>query len=220
MIIQDMESDASGSNIFKMNHLVYGEFYCYTQIFQEILQRFKLMTLKHEKVLFERFELYLPGGYHHNERADYDGSNKEISQFFRLLKEEIYSAGMNVQYVWVREQHIDIPLQHYHCMLLVNINDGEEWNLSGTISGLWSRIFESGLEGLVVPRNYDGLGREIDNGILITRPYSPDVMSEVDDHLKVQFDFVYSSCISWAIDLARVNHTSVTPRRIRRFGVS
>ena len=101
-----------------------------------------------------------------------------------------------------------------------NINDGEEWNLSGTISGLWSRIFESGLEGLVVPRNYDGLGREINNGILITRPYSPDVMSEVDDHLKVQFDFVYSSCISWAIDLARVNHTSVTPRRIRRFGVS
>ena len=58
MIIQDMESDVSGSSIFKMNHLVYGEFYCYTRIFQEILQRFKLMTLKHEKVLITYISLF------------------------------------------------------------------------------------------------------------------------------------------------------------------
>ena len=146
MIIKDITAN-SPSEIMLCPGF-YGEYYCYSKIFQEIIQRIKLMTLKHEQVLIQKFDLMFPHNYDRDANTEYNGSNKEISEFFRLLKEQVYSYGIDIQYVWVRDQTELSLVQHYHCMILLNAGITNN-RVPGNLSLLWSRVLDASILDIV-----------------------------------------------------------------------
>lgn len=216
-----MEIMETGTNeTFDFNHFLYGELSCYSKIFNAIANRYKLMVLKHENVLFMRFNLHIPYSCTVNEKLDFDMSNKEISRFFRHLKEEIYSFGIDVQYVWVREQGDIHELQSYHCILLLNGDIlNHDYHLSQSISELWGRILQCHKEITVTYGNSLYMGYNPAQGLLMHRPYR-DLHGEVTDQEIYEFNRAYNIYISAACDLSKVNHYSRTPYKIRKFGVS
>lgn len=196
----------------------YGEYFCYSKIFQEILHRIKLMTLKHEKVLIQKFDLMFPHNYETDVNNEYDGRNKEISEFFRLLKEQVYSYGIDIQYVWVRDQTDLFLVQHYHCMILLNA-DITDNRVPGNLSLLWSRVLDASILDIVKYINNDSMDSTIGNGIIIRRPSSSAKGEELRQQ-KMEFDYILDTCIQWGYDMAKINSLSHTPKHIKRYGVS
>ena len=196
----------------------YGEYFCYSKIFQEILHRIKLMTLKHEQVLIMKFDLLFPHGYDRDANKDYDGSNKEISEFFKLLKEHVYSYGIDIQYVWVRDQTEPYLVQHYHCMILLNAGITNK-SVSGNLSLLWSRVLDASIIDIVRHINNDRADNQVRDGIIIRRP-SISASGEILRQQKMEFDYILDTCLIWAYDMAKINSQSHTPKHIKRYGVS
>lgn len=191
-----------------------GNLFCYTQILQDILERFNHMTQKHNKVLFIRFDLHFPVEYQSN------GGNDEVSLLFKLLKENILRHGIDIQYVWVREQNNNKDMPHYHGILLLNGNKIQHYfPILEKVAEIWGRIIGSFTGGYVNYCNHDYQGQSSDNGIMIRRPSSLALGGEL---LKQQQEFnqSYQHCFAWASYLAKVNQKSCTPFGIRRFNSS
>lgn len=190
-----------------------GDFYCFTQILQDIFERFNYMTQKHNKVLFIRFDLHFPVGYIH------DGGNTEVSLLFKLLKESLLRRGIDTQYVWVREQNFQNEVPHYHAILLLNGNKVQNYfPILAKVTKTWGRILGQNALGCV---NYcnNCNGVPVDNGIMIRRPSS---LAVGDELLRQQqeYTFLYQHCFSWASYLAKINQKSFTPYGVRRFNSS
>lgn len=196
----------------------YGEYFCYSKIFQEFLLRIKLMTLKHDKVLIQKFDLMFPHDYNRDVNNEYDGRNKEISEFFRVLKEHVYSYGIDIQYVWVRDQAEPFLVQHYHCMILLNAGITDN-SVSGNLSLLWSRVLDASIQGIVRYINNECADNTAGNGIIIRRPSSSAKGEELRQQ-KMEFDYILETCFIWAYDMAKINSKCQTPKHIKRYGVS
>lgn len=216
MIIQEV-SNYSPSSVF-LNQGFSGEFSCYSKIFQEILQRFKLMTLKHEKVLFIRFDLRFPDGYLTSAENDFNDSDKEISTFFLMLKEHIFSYGIDIQYVWVKDQSYISKQQKYQCMALLSA-DIPDNSITEAVSLIWSRVIDVSTQDFVLHINRDSFGKSVENGIIIKKPSA----NAKDEELKNQqfdFDYTFGSCILWASYLGKIDNISQAQENMRRFGFS
>lgn len=190
-----------------------GNLFCYTQILQDIFERFNHMTQKHNKVLFIRFDLHFPVDYHSN------GGNDEVSLLFKLFKENLLRHCIDIQYVWVREQNTISEKPHYHGILLLNGNKVQNYfPILEKVSKTWGMVLRQNAVGCVnYCNNYNGV--PVDNGIMIRRPSSLVVGDEL---LRQQYEFnqAYQHCFAWASYLAKVNQKSSTPFGIRRFNSS
>ena len=216
MIIKEVAID-SDSDVMHA-HGFYGEYYCYSKIFQEIIQRIKLMALKHEQILILKFDLLFPLGYERDVDTDYDGSNKEISEFFRMFKEDVYSYGIDMQYVWVRDQSELFLLQHYHCIVFLNASTSDS-SIHKNLSVLWSRIVDTSIQGMVRYTNHDYLGNDVENSLILRRPLLSAKGEELREQ-RMEFDHILETCLRWAYDMSKINSLSHTPKHIKRYGVS
>lgn len=238
MIIQEIsrESDPKTFHVYFGNC---GEYYCYTQIYQEMMQRLNLMTAKHSKVLFVRFDLTLPSVNGNNSQNNLERNENEIAVFFELLEDDLLALAIDVQYVWVRDQSETSDHQLYHCMLLLN---GEilqqQYSLPERISAIWSRALDCktgeyvnnqaqaidslNAEALVDYCKRDCFGRPVGKGILILRP-SIDSSGEVLKQQRFEFDYAYTRCLSWASFMSKAtsaNQANQAPCSMKRYGMS
>ncbi len=188
--------------------------YNYEIILHKIKDTFDYMISKHNKVLFIRFDLHFPYGYQG------DGTNKELSDFLRLFKEYYTRHGIDVHYIWVREQSETKSIPHYHCVVLFDGNKIQKYfSVLERASAVWSRIVGFTAEGLVNYCNRDYNGKRVENGIMIRRPSSIATGERLQE-LEAEFRSDYEKCFRWASYLAKVNQKSMTPYSVRRFGTS
>lgn len=197
-----------------INNGCFGNLSCYSVILQDILYRFRLMTERHNKVLFVRFDLHFPDGH------ICEGFNQELSDFFKLFKEYYTRKGIDTHYIWVREQSKKNHRPHYHCVVLFDGNKIQKYYpVLEKAAEIWARVIGADGDGLVNFCNKDYDGRKVENGIMIYRPSS----LATGERLYVQqrrYEEDYDKCFRWASYLAKVNQKKDTPFSARRYGVS
>src|ERR1700756_2513691 len=104
------------------------------EILNCIKQRMDYMIEYHCKVLFVRFDVRFPAGMVHH------GPNTEISQLIKALKAFYTEQGIDVHYIWAREQWSS-EAPHYHVVFL--LNGSRVQNPMGVwvkAAELWSRV--------------------------------------------------------------------------------
>ncbi|KAA1054440.1 YagK/YfjJ domain-containing protein [Azospirillum argentinense] len=183
-----------------------------TDILTCIQDRMIYMIAHHCKVFFVRFDARLPEGYLH------DGGNREISQLMKALKEFYAYQGVEMHYVWVREQ-VSSPVPHYHVVLLVNGSLIQ--NATGIwakAQKLWSRI-TGGPNGLIhhcwpTRKGLSGIG-----GIMIRRPSGvatgPQLLLQ-----QQEYNATWSAAQESAAYLAKTYSKGNAPHRVREYGAS
>lgn len=191
-----------------VNNGTYGNLYCNQDILKNIYEQMVVMSNKHNKVYFVRFDLRYPIGY---ERSD---GSEHISELFKRLVERYQRQGTDTRYIWAREQKTDQDVQHYHCVLLMDGNRVQSYfPILKVVTEIWGRILGRDGRGLVDYCNRQG------NGIMIERPSSKavghELMRQQNDY-KEQFD----QCFKWASYLAKVNQKAYTPYSMRSYGAS
>jgi len=199
-----------------------GQFYCFDIILQKIHERLMHMVGKHSRVCFIRFDIHFPGiGY------TPVGHNHEISRLFKMLKENARARGIDLHFVWVREQEQAIH-PHYHAIALINGAKVQDYRgFLCEVERCWKHVLKT--VAVDVPIDARGLidwcdkdrftGLPIENGIMIQRPLLQSQGLERQQQEQV-FQETVNRCFHWASYLAKVNQKSNTPDGSRRFGVS
>lgn len=206
-------TNASEFNGHPINTGSNGEYYCYDMILHKLDERMTWMTNKHCRVLFVRFDLGLPEN--HMTR----GGNAEVSHLFKIMKENARNLGIDIHYVWVREQSRE-KHQHYHCAVLLNGSMVRDYRrFLGEITRVWGNILGCDGKGHVdwCDRSRDGI--TVENGIMIEGPRqnaSGKSFFEQDEHFKASL----RRCFEWASYLAKTNQKDNTPYRVHRFNAS
>ncbi len=201
-------------NDLPINNGCFSNLECYSAILQDILNRFRLMTMRHNKVLFVRFDLHFPYGY------ECEGFNQELSEFFKLFKEFYTRKGIDTHYIWVREQSNSNNLPHYHCVVLFDGNKIQKYYpVLEKVVDIWARVIGADGNGLVNFCNKDYNGWKVENGIIIYRPSSLATGERLYEQ-KRRYAEDFEKCFKWASYLAKVNQKQDTPFSARRFGVS
>ncbi len=201
-------------NGLPINIGTYGKLECYTDVLHHILNRFSIMTWKHNKTLFVRFDTHFPYGY------TCVGCNQEISDFVKLFKEYYSRHRIDCHYIWVREQSATNKLPHYHFVTLFDGNKIQKYYpVVERAADIWSRVVSSNEAGLVNYCDKDYENKKVENGIMIRRPSSLATGEKLhEEQIKYEEDF--NRCFRWASYLAKVNQKQNTPPSVRRFGSS
>lgn len=190
-----------------------GEYFSYEIILQKIYERMMLMTNRHCRVLFIRFDLRFPINYMSNE------SNDEISHLFKIMKQNAYSRGIDLHFVWVREQSRE-KHQHYHCVVLLNGSlVGNYRRFLGEVQRVWGHVLNSDATGLVDWCDRDRTGLPVGNGIMIERPQQAATGASFHEQNELYNDTL-RRCFKWASYLAKTNQKDNTPYKVRRFNAS
>jgi len=178
-----------------------------------IRERMDFMISHHCKVLFVRFDVRFPDGYPH------DGSNREMSQFMKLLKEFYTDQLVLVHYIWVREQ-VNSAVPHYHVVLLVN--GSKIQNPMGIwlkAQEVWNRVVGVTYSGLINFCRHQYRGQPGTGSIMIRRPSA----TAVGESLQVQqqeFDQARAAALERADYLAKTYSKGNAPYRVREYGAS
>lgn len=181
-------------------------------ILNGIQARLDQMIAQHCKVLSVRFDVRFPSGYLH------DGSNQALSRFMKALKEFYTWHGVEIQYVWVREQ-VSSEVPHYHVVLFVNGSHRQDargiWIKAQEV---WSRIV-GGSEGLIHfcwpwYQGHTGVG-----GIMIRRPSGNAIGPQLLEQQQA-FAAARSAALEHAAYLAKEYSKGNAPERVREFGAS
>lgn len=190
-----------------------GQHECYDLMLYRIRRHMDLMTARHGKVLFIRFDLRFPQGF------AYDKSNDKVSRLFKRLKEKYEYDNIDLHFMWFREQSRE-KHQHYHCVLLI---DGDKIQrycpVLEYITHVWGRLLKCNPAGLVDYCNFNRGGNAAENGIMIRRPSSKADGKELMDQ-EQRFRSTFEKCHHWASYLAKVNQKANIPSGVRRFGLS
>ena len=168
---------------------------CRTDILDKLKQLLDFYTTKHNKVIFIRFDLHFPAGYHFQNSGEY--FSEFMAWYIKILKRQ----GFDPYYFWVREQNKSIN-PHYHCILLLNGNLVQKYYYYVKIAeDCWMRTLGfHDAEGLV---DYCCQGK---NGIMIRR----------DD----TFQQFYNLCYYWGSYLAKTNQKGNAPKGAHEWGSS
>lgn len=146
--------------------------------------------------MYVRFDLGFPDGFK-SAMAGFNGSNWEISTFFKILKEHIFSLyGSDIEYAWSNEQE-----KLFNCLILLRADDFI-YPITELLSHLWSRILNV---------HDDSFNRTIERGTIMT-PYGLATGEE--------FDYKFSLCLAWASYLSQIDDFDQYPNDYRRFGFS
>jgi len=184
----------------------------YSNINKKFDERLDHMIDKHNKVTFFRFDVRFPENYPH------DGTNHDLSNFIKLLKEPLTRDGNEMHYVWCREKKTS-ENPHYHVAALV---DGSQTQRADGIlqnaSDIWQNITGSSKEGLI---DYCSSfhGQKVQKQIRIDRPSSKkdgDVLAQQRQRFEAKMDEVRKR----AHYLGKDNQKGDVPNRVREYGAS
>lgn len=190
-----------------------GEHACYDFMLYRIYRHMNLMVEKHNKVLFIRFDLRFPQAFRD------DKSNDKVSRLFKILREHYAYRGIDLQFMWFREQSRE-KHQHYHCVVLLDGNKIQHYYpVLEYISSVWGGLLKFNPNGLVDYCEFDRAGNPAKNGIMIRRPSSVATGETLFDQEQM-FNMNFENCYKWASYLAKVNQKENTPAGVRRFGLS
>lgn len=164
------------------------------------------MVARFSRVLCVRIDVRFPADYPH------DGMNSEIGEMTKRLRESLGFHGIEVQYVWVREQKTsDNP--HYHLMVFV---DGHEvrspYRIFSAAERFWGNIIGASAKGLIDHCNHEYNGDRAHNGIMLRRP-----TNEVSGQ---EFDDARAYVLFRAAYLAKTHTKGNAPYRVREYGYS
>ena len=143
-----------------------------TSMRQDILSRIDAMhdymTEKHNKVFSARFDVRFPA-YYPSSGADIE---KKISTFSRRLKEYYDNHGIDIAYLWVREQ-VSSPHPHYHFSVLVDGGKVQStYGLHQQAERAWKNTLKTDQDGLIDQCPHSRDGRPSLNGTMIRRASS------------------------------------------------
>lgn len=171
------------------------------------------MTARFSRVLCVRIDVRFPADYPHT------GMNSEIGELTKRLRESLGFHGIEIQYVWVREQKAsDNP--HYHLMVFV---DGHEvtspYRIFSAAERLWGNIIGVSAKGLIDHCNHEYNGDRAHNGIMLRRPSNKASGQEFDEQSQ-EFDNSRAYALSRASYLAKTHTKGNAPYRVREYGYS
>lgn len=171
------------------------------------------MTERFSRVLCVRIDVRFPADYPH------DGLNREIGDMTKRLREGLGFHGIEVQYIWTREQKTS-ENPHYHLMVFV---DGHEvtspYRIFSAAERLWGNIIGVSARGLIDHCNHDHNGIAAYNGIMLLRPRDKASGQEFDEQSQ-EFDNSRAYVLSRASYLAKTHTKGNAPYRVREYGYS
>ncbi|RJP85371.1 MAG: inovirus Gp2 family protein [Desulfobacteraceae bacterium] len=207
------KTNAPEFNNLPINTGTDGQYFCFEMMLHKIQERLFHMITKHNKVLFIRFDLTFPKNYFSDE------SNDKVSRLFKILKENATYKGIDLQFIWTREQSRE-KHQHYHCILLIDGNKVQSYySVLKIVSKIWGRLLQCDPAGLVDYCDRKLEGESVPNGIMLRRPSKEADEFEYRDQENNLFAGIDRS-FRWSSYLAKVKQKSNTPEGLRRFGVS
>jgi hypothetical protein len=184
----------------------------YSKINDQFDERLEYMISRHNKVTCCRFDVRYPQDYLH------DGTNNDLSNLLKLVKEPLTRDGIEMHYVWCRERNTsDNP--HYHVAVLLN------GNLVQRVDGIfqhtariWSQIIGSPKEGLI-DHCSTFMGEKVPKQIRINRPSS----MKGGEALMIQqqqFKAQKEEARKRAHYLGKDDQKGDVPKRVREYGAS
>lgn len=190
-----------------------------TSMRQDILSRIDAMhdymTEKHNKVFSARFDVRFPASYPSSE-ADIE---KKISTFSRRLKEHYDNRGIDLAYLWVREQ-VSSTHPHYHFSVLVDgVKVQSTYGLHQQAERAWKNALKTDQDGLIDHCNHSRDGRTSLNGTMIRRASSKANGDELKGQ-QVQFEKNINYSKDMASYLAKAYSKDKAPRKAHDFGGS
>lgn len=206
-------TNSSLFNSYNINTGTDGKHFCYNQILKKLEDIMTYMTKRHCRVLFVRFDIRFPQEYNPT------GGNNEISHLFKILKENSNNKGIDLRFLWVREQSRE-KQQHYHCVVLLNGNRVRDYRrFLAVVTKTWGYVIGCDPSGLV---DWCDRGRndlKTTNGIRIDRPQGNTIQEERALQMQA-FNDTFSACFYWGSYLAKENQKANTPKGVRRYGAS
>lgn len=171
------------------------------------------MTARFSRVLCIRMDVRFPTNYPHG------GLNREIGDLTKRLRESLGFHGIEVQYVWAREQNeSDNP--HYHLMVFVNGHEVESpYRIFSAAERLWGNIVGINAKGLIDHCNHDYNGTQARNEIMLCRPTNKASGQKLDEQRR-KFDKARADVLSRATYLAKTRTKGDAPYRVREYGYS
>jgi len=171
------------------------------------------MTAKHFRVLFFRFDVRFPHGYPHN------GLNSELSELLKLIKEAYTRDGIELHYVWAREQDTsDVP--HYHVAMTVNGSRVQDpRGIQHMAERIWQRITGVSYSGLIDFCCHDYRGQATYSHIMIER-CPEDATGEVALTRQRCFEAACAEALQRGSYLAKTHTKGNAPFRVREYGAS
>lgn len=181
------------------------------RVMTKINSRLCYMLESHNKVLVVRFDIRFPQGY--------TPTGVELSNFIKLFKEYHQRHGLNIHYIWVREQ-ANGAVHHYHLMIMVNGSIMQNpYCLLQKADEIWARVVGYDGPGLVHFCNTEWMGERASSSTMIRRPSSVATGME-----RVQQEQQFQSSIArvhaQADYLAKEETKGEAPYRMREFGCS
>lgn len=171
------------------------------------------MTARFSRVLCIRMDVRFPADYPH------DGMNSEIGDLTKRLREGLGFHGIEVQYVWVREQKTS-ENPRYHLIVFV---DGHEvrspYRIFSAAERLWGNIIGVCAVGLIDHCNHEYNGVAAQNGIMLRRPNNMASDQEFDEQSQA-FDSARAYVLYRASYLAKTHTKGNAPYRVREYGYS
>lgn len=192
-----------------INTGITGQFGCYEDILASIKKVMDYMLSKYSKVLFVRFDVSFPAGY------PFAQNGTELSHFIKIMRENGKNSGIELGYVWCREQESsDNP--HFHFIALLNGHKVQAYrSFLFAVERAWSVVLNQEARGLV--HWCDGNGCE--NGIMLRKPTKYAIGEELIQQEAV-FIHDYNRCFEWASYLAKVNQKEGFLPGVRKYGSS
>jgi len=181
---------------------------------KRIDDRLSYMTDKHRKVMSTRMDVRFPKeGYSH------DGSNDEISEFTKRLKEPYTEKGNEMQFVWARERNTSENV-HYHFNILLNGSMTQDpYSLFQKATKTWNTILGGEYDGLIDYGRHEYKGRKPPPSVMIEKPSSTARGEELERQQKA-FDEAKEKARKRAEYLAKTYSKGDAPCRVREFGCS
>jgi len=202
------QTPVNSVNSHPVNNGKQGDLTCNPDILKRTQDTINMMTNKHNKVLFVRFDAHYPSGY------TKEPSSSHISDTFKRLSEDYQRKGIDTSYVWAREQPQEELPQHYHCALMLDGNKVQShMPVVQKAEVVWGNTIESDSKGLVDYCNRQG------NGIMIRRP-SSEATGEKLLEQQQSYQEKLDQCHQWASYLAKENQKEGVPSNMRTFGSS
>ena len=210
-MIHQQVSHADTYQGIPVNVGLFDEYGLYPVIMERFKERFDWMTDRHCKVLFIRFDMRFPARY------PTMGGNQEISRFWKNFGEQSAYRGIDLHYLWVREQSRE-KHQHYHCIALLDGNKVMNYfHFLLKVQETWGRVLGCDATGLIHFCDKDADGNRMENGIMLCRP---PLKHPAREYLQAQFKQDYDRCFYWASYLAKENQKASAPYRVNSFDSS
>lgn len=182
-------------------------------IMDAIEKRRDSMIERRNKVLPARMDVRFPREYQS------DGKNREISTLTKNLFSHYSRQGIDLEYVWAREQN-NSHNPHYHFMVFLDGSKVQDpRNLSDTMERLWEGVIGTSAKGLIDHCDHDYKGKSTKTDTMIRRPSS----RATGDKLDAQTQAFARNCadvLKRGAYLAKTETKGNTPKRVREWAAS